>query len=520
MPENMDGDDRLRVFIDDFLTPIAADGQLDQCERLPLAAAYIAYDIQSLLDLNQEYVETVLRTAIRRASKRAVDAPDSFNVLLRWRRLKTRSARMTRAEFEQLQLWLSRQVMATNKAFTGIPAGVQFCPSARDSHEQTLQLFDRLFRESGLAVEQGLPARINSTEALSQGTVTVEFDPTQCHDLLQRVQIARQFPSLGEVADCLDRIIASPAPNGQAFDASRYGWDDQAVVVRELRSDTNLWFIGDLHGDLLALEAALQYITSYPCANPATTVFLGDLFDDGDDGFGVLVRVFQLVCASQGTVVVLAGNHDVALGHTGSSFCSSVSPSDLADWLNTRHTPDVERIGRVAIRFFERTPRALFLPDGLLIAHGGVPHKDLWGTIADHSALNSPQCLSDFVWTRPHDRAPRKIPNRATRGAEFGYEDFREFCKKAADAINQPVTRMIRGHDHVQDRYAIYERYNGNLLTINSLSHRLPRECFSPYERLPCVARWIPGRLPQVHRLAIPAEMIQQLYPEPHRAMS
>ncbi len=52
-------------------------------------------------------------------------------------------------------------------------------------------------------------------------------------------------------------------------------------------SDAPLWFIGDLHGDLLTLEAALALIdreSDREGHGPARIVLLGDLFDDG--GYG------------------------------------------------------------------------------------------------------------------------------------------------------------------------------------------------------------------------------------------
>lgn len=46
------------------------------------------------------------------------------------------------------------------------------------------------------------------------------------------------------------------------------------------------------------------------------------------------------------------------------------------------------------------TARALFFPDGLLIAHGGFPLRDLHERLAHGGDWNDPQCRSDFVWVR------------------------------------------------------------------------------------------------------------------------
>jgi hypothetical protein len=53
------------------------------------------------------------------------------------------------------------------------------------------------------------------------------------------------------------------------------------------------------------------------------------------------------------------------------------------------------------------------------------------------------------------------------------------------------------------------------VLTTVALSRRLPRESFGPRARAPTLARYVVGALPQVHRLHIPADMIDAVFPEP-----
>ena len=71
-----------------------------------------------------------------------------------------------------------------------------------------------------------------------------------------------------------------------------------------------------------------------------------------------------------------------------------------------------------------RAPRALFFPDGMLVAHGVFPLADLHPKLIENANWNDPACLSDFVWTRAHPTARKKFPNRFSRGSQFGYEDF------------------------------------------------------------------------------------------------
>jgi hypothetical protein len=282
-------------------------------------------------------------------------------------------------------------------------------------------------------------------------------------------------------------------------------------------SSVPLWFVGDLHGDLLALEAALELVRRDPGTDGQAPriVFLGDFFDDGGYGLEVMLRVFELILAAPAAVCIVAGNHDDALHYDGARFTATVSPSDFSDFLNAHLAHEwITRAGKLAVRLFAVAPRALFLPDGLLVTHGGFPLVDLHAELRETGDWNDARCLSDFTWTRAHPRARKKMPNRTSRGSQFGYEDFAAFCTLAAE-LGRPVTHMVRGHDHVDERYAIYPAYESHpVLTTVALSRRLGRETFGPYARVPTIARWVPGALPQVHRLCVPEALVRELYPD------
>jgi hypothetical protein len=340
-------------------------------------------------------------------------------------------------------------------------------------------------------------------------------------DVRERVDPGAVRARMRQTVERLEALLDQDGGPGLLFDADRADADDRAIQVRTLDDAAPLWFIGDLHGDLLALESALALIAreadaSAPPRAAPRIVFLGDLFDDGGHGLEVLLRVFELLIERPGAVCVLAGNHDEALGFNGAHFTATVSPSDFSEFLNTRLAHEwVVRAGKLAVRLFAQAPRALFFPDGLLVSHGGFPLADLHASIAERGDWNCAQCLIDFVWTRAHPRARKKMPNRASRGSQFGYEDFAAFCALAT-RLGRPVTHLVRGHDHVDERYEIYEAYAAHpVLTTNALSRRLDREAYGPYERVPTIARWVDGALPQVHRLHVPPELVREVMPEP-----
>jgi hypothetical protein len=306
---------------------------------------------------------------------------------------------------------------------------------------------------------------------------------------------------------------------GMLFDNDRADPADKVIQVSAVDAASQLWIVGDLHGDLLALEAALATMRD-PAGQASDEkpriVFLGDLFDDEGFGLEVLLRVFELIADAPDRVCLIAGNHDEALSYDGVRFASSVAPSDFVDFLNANLAHEwIERAGKLAVRLFARAPRALFFPDGLLLAHGGFPLVDLHPRLAETGDWNDPMCLSDFVWTRAHPKARKKLPNRFSRGSQYGYEDFAAFCSLSG-GLGRPVTHMVRGHDHVEERYAFYPAYRAHpVLTTVALSRRLSRENFGSYERVPTIVQFVEGALPRVYRLHIPADIIRGVYPEP-----
>ncbi len=316
----------------------------------------------------------------------------------------------------------------------------------------------------------------------------------------------------------METLLDRAGGPGLLFDIDRAHASDQAIRVSEMDEASPLWIIGDLHGDLLALEAALMQIRLHAATESRAprVIFLGDFIDDEGFGLEVLVRIFELIVEAPAQVCVIAGNHDEALSYDGARFGSSVSPSDFADFLNANLAHEwIARVGKLALRLTAHAPRALFFPDGLLVAHGGFPLVDLHAGLEKSGNWNDPACLSDFVWARMHPKARRKMPNRFSHGSQFGYEDFADFCALSA-RMGRPVTHLVRGHDHVEERYAIYPAYRTHpVLTTVALSRRLNRERFGPYERAPTLARVVTWTLPQVYQLYPPSDLIHAVFPAP-----
>ena len=196
---------------------------------------------------------------------------------------------------------------------------------------------------------------------------------------------------------------------GLLFDGDRADAHDQAIQVGEVDLTAPLWIIGDLHGDVLALEAALALIGRWSddaMTSPPNIVLLGDLFDDDGLGLELLLRVFDLILASPGRICVVVGNHDEALSYDGSRFASSVSPGDFAEFLNANIAHEwIERAGKLAVRFFEQAPHALFLPGRIAHRPCGVSaHRPSCPAGAKRN-WNDPACLRLHLDAGSPDRA-------------------------------------------------------------------------------------------------------------------
>lgn len=297
--------------------------------------------------------------------------------------------------------------------------------------------------------------------------------------------------------------------------------DDPGVWVLSsaaLTARFDVWFAGDIHGDLAALEAIVSHALGHtspgklPCV-----VLLGDLCDDGPHSHEVVVRVLELMLDDRLRLCLVRGNHDEALSfdEASSTFRSTVDPAQYCEWLN-RQPPDSaeHEVARCMIKIWDTAPRAVFVhhPEGgLLAVHGGVPHTDLYGTIRacyrdGQPPFSSPRCHLDFVWLRMHSRAKKRLPNRLSKTCELGIEDVIGFCDLVREMLGFPVATIIRGHDHVEERYEVLTKYEPlRVVTINSMSRRLEREASTGGTdlRTPCIARWKPGTPLEIVRLAL-----------------
>ncbi|MFM2153574.1 MAG: hypothetical protein RL199_2009 [Pseudomonadota bacterium] len=280
------------------------------------------------------------------------------------------------------------------------------------------------------------------------------------------------------------------------------------AVPEDEASDTELWFAGDVHGDLLGLEAVFSVFDA-SAAPRKVLCFLGDLVDEGPHGHEVVLRVLEAMVGRPGQIAWLAGDRDEAFSWSEErqSFVGQPGPHGWADELNaltddTPHGRLRRAVGRWVAALVPELPRALFLP-GLLAAHGGFPHTDLVDRLDAPHQLGQAAALRDFVRNRCNPEAPSRPPRRSGDGfGEFGGRDFERFRTRMA-GLGLPVDAFVRGHDHLATtaRWARPEtprgHFEGRVLTVNTLSFTLARESgavdAAPRARVVTVARQRPA---------------------------
>ncbi len=308
------------------------------------------------------------------------------------------------------------------------------------------------------------------------------------------------------------------------FDDQRNECSEVAIVRNAKDVPPLLWIIGDIHADLLTLANILEHAERVVAAGgePPAFVFLGDFVDRGLRDHDTLLLLLQLIHRNPNRVCVIPGNHDIDLqwDDKNNRFRVSIEPAEYCEQLNsiirsndTTRQDQVE-MAKSLIAFWQSRPKALILPDGTLLAHGGFPHADMLGSLQTPADLARPNCLSDFLWARIAETA-RKRPNRGNRGHEFGWETFAQFCKISGQIGLPPIKRFIRGHDHVPRRFQSYPDYDEYpVLTLNAMGRRMDGETDTnegPHP-FPVVARYVANQLPVVIQLPLDPNEVDRAF--------
>lgn len=247
-----------------------------------------------------------------------------------------------------------------------------------------------------------------------------------------------------------------------AFEEQRQG---KVVVIDADQAKTlenRLYFIGDIHGEIAPVRRMAEAF--FRQRRDAVLIFLGDLIDRGAESLKAVRLVVWLAKRFPGQILWLAGNHDLGLhfDEKQNRFLSEVDPGEFADELNT-HANDWEEAQRI-IRLTSNLPVACIVGN-VWASHGGIPQSDVCDQFEDFSRMSKPM-LADCVWSRLCD-ARSKLPNRAHRGAEVGFEQARNFFTRIKEKQNIDIRHIICAHQH---------RSTGDLAVSQHTRHFKPEQ--------------------------------------------
>jgi hypothetical protein len=301
-----------------------------------------------------------------------------------------------------------------------------------------------------------------------------------------------------------------------------YGDSNKVPMMSvDVYGDADKWFIlGDIHGDYYALRNAVEHIKSV-CPE-FRLIFLGDLIDRGPHPMECLWYILNLANDYPQRILWIAGNHDegVTYNEESNQFYSTVYPSEFINHLNSIDpwVPFRKMFGLEYIELVANLPRAVLLPDGTLITHGGFPLVDLQNQLPETNNnvewLNSPNALQDFTWTRI-TRYKMKLPNRASIGCSYGFDDFAKFCEVTNSFF--PTKRLVTGHNHPEGGYDRHANWLTNpALTLTGYgfhdNYDNPEAFNSLYRQVLILGRCCPDAIPDVIEIQVDKTDLADFY--------
>ena len=137
------------------------------------------------------------------------------------------------------------------------------------------------------------------------------------------------------------------------------------------------------------------------------------------------------------------------------------------------------------------------VPDGTVWQRLGVLYDAVAAVVAEHTRAGAvPTVVS-------HGRTPRAV-----------LVEGDESMDEHGDARPPETTRREVPLDRFTEEIRLATRTERRQRLLHAEAE-LPRELLGTYERVPTIARHVPGALPEVHRMHVPAALIRELYPEP-----
>ncbi|MDG6244583.1 MAG: metallophosphoesterase [Methanolobus sp.] len=198
---------------------------------------------------------------------------------------------------------------------------------------------------------------------------------------------------------------------------------------------TNTMVVGDIHGNLMALEFLVQMKREM---NITSIIFLGDYVDRGINSVAVLSRLLELKLREPQTVILLRGNHETPEMNRSYGFYEELNDEELFMASNNA---------------FQEMPVAAVINDTVFCVHGGIP-----GPVGIEEIRKEDPF--PYLWNDPSDAKGMTPSFRGIRPECFGPDVFNGFMAR------NHLSMMIRAHAALYRGYAWW--FNGQLLSLFS----------------------------------------------------
>jgi len=234
---------------------------------------------------------------------------------------------------------------------------------------------------------------------------------------------------------------------------------------------SSLIVVGDLHGDLNALETILKEgRINERLRSGWKAVFLGDYADRGPYPLGVYEALFELKLAHPDEVFLLKGNHE-------GTEVVKFNPHDLPWHVRSNYPDNHEEVYRSLLELHSLLPLAAIVDSWLLLMHGGVT----LGMTRRTLSYPSHEELKLMLWSDPYEQLERTSASPRGAGVRFGMEVSKEALRELG------VRYLVRSHSVVSTGYRF--NHQGMVLTVFSAKNVYSLEkgaylALEPFERL------------------------------------
>lgn len=194
--------------------------------------------------------------------------------------------------------------------------------------------------------------------------------------------------------------------------------------------------VGDIHGDLQALEFMIRIREKVNCKN---ILFLGDYVDRGLQGTEVLLRLFQLKIEDPEHIFLLRGNHESVEMNLYYGFFEEIE-YDRSFLLRISQT-------------YDKMPLAAVLSGDTFCVHGGIRGNESIDTIRKEEPF-------PYLWNDPSQVQGLTRSTRGSTVKEFGPDIVDGFLK------TNNLKRIVRGHTALEMGYEWW--FEGKLLSLFS----------------------------------------------------